>query len=64
MRILLKNTVTELSSAQITAADINGDGKVNVADSKLILYHRAEVAGYSLDFKKYYTNVNLKNIRS
>ena len=36
----------------VIAADVNDDGKVNVADSKLLLYHRAEVTGYDLNFKK------------
>lgn len=45
-----RNEVISLSVAHTDAADINDDGKINVTDSKLLLYHRAEVKGYDLNY--------------
>lgn len=47
-----RNEVLKLESEKFKAADINDDGKVNVKDSKLLLYHRAGVEGYNLNYSK------------
>lgn len=47
-----RNEVLKLNEEQFKAADINEDGKVNVKDSKLLLYHRAGVEGYDLNYSK------------
>ena len=36
----------------LVTGDLNNDGRITLADSKLLLYHRAEVAGYNLNFVK------------
>lgn len=48
----IRNEVTRPSDIQKKAADINGDGEIGVLDSKLLLYHRAEVKDYCLDYTK------------
>ena len=47
-----RNEVISLAGSAMTAADINEDGSVNISDSKLLLYHRAEVTGYDLNYQK------------
>lgn len=46
------NETTTLQGSQFKAADINKDNLVDQRDSKLLLYHRAEVNGYDLNYKK------------
>ena len=46
----IKNEVGQFSDAAVKAADVNGDSTVNVTDAKYILYHRAEVPGYNLNY--------------
>ena len=47
-----RNEVEMLSGTFLKAADINNDNVVDIKDSKLLLYHRAEVNGYNLDYTK------------
>ena len=47
-----RNDVTNLEGASKAAADLNNDGRITLADSKLLLYHRAEVNGYNLNYTK------------
>ena len=47
-----RNEVLSLEKEKFKAADINDDSKVNVKDSKLLLYHRAGVEGYDLNYSK------------
>lgn len=48
----IRNEISSIqfSGAQKEAADINSDGTIDIKDSKLLLYHRAEVNGYDLDY--------------
>lgn len=47
-----RNELLSLDTANFKAADINNDGEVNIKDSKLLLYHRADVKGYNLNYSK------------
>lgn len=47
-----RNEVENLTGAAYKAADINSDKQINITDSKLLLYHRAEVKGYDLNYTK------------
>lgn len=47
-----RNEIISLSGANFRAADINNDGFVDYKDSKLLLYHRAGVNGYDLNYSK------------
>lgn len=43
--------VITLTDVQENAADIDSNNSVNAYDSKLVLYHRAEVSGYNLNYE-------------
>ena len=45
-----RNDVVSLNDAEYSAADINSDGIITISDSRLLLYHRAEVPGYDLNY--------------
>jgi hypothetical protein len=45
-----RNEVYTLEGAAARAADIDNKNGIDAKDSKLLLYHRAEVTGYSLDY--------------
>ena len=47
-----RNEIIELNDVYFKSADINNDRKVNVNDTKLLLYHRAEINGYCLNYSK------------
>lgn len=47
-----RNEILSLSGASFKAADIDNNGQVNLKDSKLLLYHRADIAGYNLNYSK------------
>ena len=46
----IRNESSSILDVQERAADIDNDGDVDVIDSKLLLYHRAEVKNYCLDY--------------
>ncbi len=46
----IRNEVATVTDVQMKAADIDNSGEVDIADSKLLLYHRAEVRDYCLDY--------------
>lgn len=46
----IRNESSSILDVQERAADIDDDGDVDVIDSKLLLYHRAEVRNYCLDY--------------
>ena len=48
----IRNEVSTVTDAQMRAADIDDNGTVDLVDSKLLLYHRAEVKDYCLDYTK------------
>lgn len=48
----LRNEVITLDEVQVRAADIDDSNEVDLLDSKLLLYHRAEVKDYCLDYTK------------
>jgi len=45
-----RNEIYTLEGAAARAADIDNKNGIDAKDSKLLLYHRAEVTGYSLDY--------------
>ena len=45
-----RNEIYTLEGAAARAADIDDKNGIDAKDSKLLLYHRAEVTGYSLDY--------------
>lgn len=47
-----RNDAVKLDNVQIISADLNDDGRIDRKDSKLLLYHRASVKGYDLNYKK------------
>ena len=47
-----RNEILSLSGASFKAADIDNNGQVNLKDSKLLLYHRADISGYNLNYSK------------
>ncbi len=47
-----RNEIVTLEGVQFLAADIDNNGKIEIKDSKLLLYHRAEVSGYNLNYTK------------
>ena len=42
--------LNEISANAFDAADIDGNGTITINDSRLLLYHRAEVSGYNLNY--------------
>ena len=46
----IRNEVGRLSDIQLKAADLDNNGEIDISDSKLLLYHRAEVKDYCLDY--------------
>ena len=47
-----RNEIIKLENAYFESADINRDGSININDTKLLLYHRAEIKGYCLNYSK------------
>ncbi len=48
----IRNEVGTVTEIQKRAADIDNNGEIDLTDSKLLLYHRAEVKNYCLDYTK------------
>ena len=47
-----KNETENLSEPYKRAADLDGNGIINLKDARLLLYHRAEVSGFVLNYIK------------
>ncbi len=47
-----KNETENLAEPFKRAADIDGNGTINLKDARLLLYHRAEVSGFVLNYTK------------
>lgn len=47
-----RNEIINLTKEEICSADIDNNDVVDIKDTKLLLYHRADVKGYNLNYAK------------